>query len=77
MYGWDVVTNALVAYFVHRMVPCALVRVRCPYSHGAYIINCREFEAVDVRTLRASVGTLCDLLALCVRTAEAFPPLKA
>lgn len=34
------------------------------------------FSAVDARTLRASVGTFCDLLALATRTAEAFPPLE-
>ncbi len=31
-----------------------------------------QFAAVDVRTLRAAVGTFCDLLALATRTLEAF-----
>ncbi|KAI3427098.1 hypothetical protein D9Q98_007037 [Chlorella vulgaris] len=31
-----------------------------------------EFAAVDMRTLRAAVGTFCDLLGLATRTLEAF-----
>eukprot|EP00887_Chlorella_sp_A99_P001238 scaffold14.g1238.t1 len=31
-----------------------------------------RFAAVDVRTLRAAVGTFCDLLALATRTLERF-----
>ncbi len=34
-----------------------------------------SFEAVDARTLRAAVGTFCDLLRLASETLEAFPPL--
>jgi EKC/KEOPS complex subunit PCC1/LAGE3 len=34
------------------------------------------FEAVDARTLRAAVGTFCDLLRLATETLEAFPPLQ-
>ena len=33
-----------------------------------------KFAAVDVRTLRAAVGTFCDLLALATRTLERFGP---
>lgn len=33
-----------------------------------------RFAAVDVRTLRAAVGTFCDLLGLASRTLEAFGP---
>jgi len=33
-----------------------------------------NFAAVDMRTLRAAVGTFCDLLALATRTLEAFGP---
>ena len=35
-----------------------------------------NFEAVDARTLRAAVGTFCDLLRLATETLEAFPPLQ-
>jgi tRNA threonylcarbamoyladenosine modification (KEOPS) complex Pcc1 subunit len=38
----------------------------------ALVLN---FAAVDVRTLRAAVGTFLDLVALSARTLEAFPPL--
>lgn len=31
-----------------------------------------DFAAVDMRTLRAAVGTFCDLLGLASRTLEAF-----
>jgi hypothetical protein len=31
-----------------------------------------EFAAIDMRTLRAAVGTFCDLLGLATRTLEAF-----
>jgi tRNA threonylcarbamoyladenosine modification (KEOPS) complex Pcc1 subunit len=34
-----------------------------------------DFAAVDARTLRAAVGTFCDLLGVAARTLEAFPPL--
>lgn len=33
-----------------------------------------DFAAVDMRTLRAAVGTFCDLLGLATRTLEAFGP---
>ncbi|PSC75529.1 hypothetical protein C2E20_1303 [Micractinium conductrix] len=33
-----------------------------------------NFAAVDMRTLRAAVGTFCDLLGLASRTLEAFGP---
>lgn len=33
-----------------------------------------NFAAVDMRTLRAAVGTFCDLLGLATRTLEAFGP---
>ena len=35
-------------------------------------ICCRHFQAVDARTLRAAVGTFCDLLALATRSIEMF-----
>ena len=35
-------------------------------------IHCRHFQAVDARTLRAAVGTFCDLLALATRSIEMF-----
>eukprot|EP00891_Asterochloris_glomerata_P006529 jgi/Astpho2/6529/Aster-x0733 len=31
-----------------------------------------HFQAVDARTLRAAVGTFCDLLALATRSIEMF-----
>ena len=34
----------------------------------------RHYSAVDARTLRAAVGTFCDLLGLATRTLEAFGP---
>jgi hypothetical protein len=34
-----------------------------------------DFAAVDARTLRAAVGTFCDLLGVAARALEAFPPL--
>ena len=33
---------------------------------------CRQFNATDVRTLRAALSTFCDLLALVTRTLELF-----
>ncbi len=33
-----------------------------------------KFSAVDARTLRAAVGSFCDLLGLATRTLEAFGP---
>ena len=36
-----------------------------------------NFAAVDMRTLRAAVGTFCDLLNLATRTLEAFGPAAA
>ncbi|KAK9816059.1 hypothetical protein WJX74_000968 [Apatococcus lobatus] len=33
-----------------------------------------KFSATDVKSLRAAVGTFCDLLGLAARTMEAFPP---
>ena len=35
---------------------------------------CRSFTAADARTLRAAVGSLCDLMGLATRTLEAFGP---
>jgi EKC/KEOPS complex subunit PCC1/LAGE3 len=35
-----------------------------------------NFAAFDARTLRAAVGTFCDLLRLATETLEAFPPLE-
>ena len=35
-------------------------------------VYCRHFQAVDARTLRAAVGTFCDLLALATRSIEMF-----
>lgn len=40
---------------------------------AALVLN---FAAVDMRTLRAAVGTFCDLLGLASRTLEAFGPLE-
>lgn len=37
----------------------------------------RKFAATDVKSLRAAVGTFCDLLGLAARTMEAFPPQVA
>jgi len=34
------------------------------------------FAAIDARTLRAAVGTFCDLLRLASETLETFPPLQ-
>ena len=36
-----------------------------------------QFAAIDMRTLRAAVGTFCDLLGLATRTLEAFGPAAA
>ena len=36
-----------------------------------------NFAAIDMRTLRAAVGTFCDLLGLATRTLEAFGPAAA
>ncbi len=44
-------------------------------SHAASVLAavcCRHFQAVDARTLRAAVGTFCDLLALATRSIEMF-----
>jgi hypothetical protein len=41
---------------------------------AALVLN---FAAVDMRTLRAAVGTFCDLVGLATRTLEAFGPAAA
>jgi hypothetical protein len=40
----------------------------------AYPRHRSEFAAADARLLRASLSAFLDLLALCARTLEAFPP---
>ena len=56
--------------------------IRCPQQ--LFILKlrinvfscCRKFSAVDARTLRAAVGTFCDMLRLATKTLEVFGKSK-
>ncbi|EFN56580.1 hypothetical protein CHLNCDRAFT_144279 [Chlorella variabilis] len=50
------------------------VRRKLSVDGATLVLN---FAAIDMRTLRAAVGTFCDLLGLATRTLEAFGPAAA
>lgn len=56
--------------------------IRCPQQLFIFKLRlnvfycCRKFSAVDARTLRAAVGTFCDMLRLATETLEVFGKSK-